>query len=81
MLGAQRRIEARIGQLLGEPEPGKRTDLEPPHHAEEVVKHDQDRADFRILSHAYNGCELTDDEWRKSRPRNGPDARAWAKRQ
>jgi hypothetical protein len=27
MLGAQRRIEARIGQLLGNPKPGERTDL------------------------------------------------------
>ena len=67
MLGAQRRIEARIGQLLGEPEKGGRGKTKTNTHAEEFISRDGDRSDFRILSHAYNGCELTDDEWRKSR--------------
>lgn len=67
MLGAQRRVEARIGQLLP-PQQGKRTDLQRPTHAEEVVSRDGDRADFRILAHGLDGtCHLEDDEWRKSR--------------
>lgn len=53
MLGAQRRIEARIGELLGEAKPGQSN----PHHDE--VSHDQTRADFRILAHALNGLPLT----------------------
>lgn len=62
MLGAQRRIEGRIGQLLGEPKPGKPN----PHHDE--VSHDQTRTDFRILAHALDGtCPLEESEWRKSR--------------
>ena len=69
MLGAARRIEGRIGQLLGRPQPGSRTDLgkQPPPHAEEV-KRDQLRLDFRLLGRALAGeCPLTEDEWRKSR--------------
>lgn len=70
MLGTQRRIEARIGQILGPalghgPGRGKKAQ-----HDEGLIEHDQDRSDFRILAHALDGkCkpELTDDEWRKSR--------------
>lgn len=61
MLGAQRRVEARIGELLGDAKVGR-----PNPHRDEV-SHDQDRADFRILRHAFNGCELSDEEWRQSR--------------
>jgi N6-adenosine-specific RNA methylase IME4 len=62
MTGAQRRVEARIGQLLGEAKPG-------PSQSSVVgeVSSKDDRADFRILAHAFNGCELTASEWRKSR--------------
>jgi hypothetical protein len=68
MQGAQRRIEARIGQLLGEAEPGKRTDLEPRQRDDGVVRHNQDRHDFRLLARALSGdITLTEDEWRKSR--------------
>jgi N6-adenosine-specific RNA methylase IME4 len=68
MLGAQRRIEARIGQLLGEPTPGMRTDLEPPTREYEVVGRDGDRLDYRLLARALSGdCNLTDEEWQKSR--------------
>ena len=70
MLGAQRHIEARIGQLLGPGEQGRRADLLP-HRDEEVtsmIPNDQDRANFRLLARAIDGeCELTADEWRKSR--------------
>ena len=70
MLGAQRHIEGRIGQLLGPGEQGKRADLLP-HRDEEVtsmIPNDQDRANFRLLARALDGeCELTADEWRKSR--------------
>jgi hypothetical protein len=63
MLGAQRRIEARIGQLLGPGAQGQRTDLLP-HHSEEVpnqlIPHDEDRAAFRLLARALDGeCELS----------------------
>lgn len=70
MLGAQRRVEARIGQLLGEPQPGRRSDLEPPTHASEVERERDGHTarDFRILAHAMSGeTVLTDDEWCKSR--------------
>lgn len=58
MLGAQRRVEARIGQLL---EKAKRRSA-----VMTALAHDQ-RTDFRILSHGLNGTPLTEDEWRKSR--------------
>ena len=63
MLGAQRRIEARIGQLLGAAVVGS-------HHSvttEGAKVGKDDRSDFRILSRALGDCELTEDEWRKSR--------------
>lgn len=64
--GAQRRLEARIGPLLGEPEQGRRADLEPTSHKGQVAKNE--RMDFRILDRALNGnCELSKDEWRQSR--------------
>lgn len=62
--GAQRRTEARIGELLGEPQWGRGIE----------ISHDQsqvaaiDRHDFRILAHAYRGdAPLAEDEWRKAR--------------
>lgn len=73
MLGAQRRIEARIGQLMPPPKPGERTDLQPPDHDPEVrrIERHNDGAeagDFRLLARALDGeCELEPDEWRKSR--------------
>ena len=63
MLGTQRRLEGRIGQLLPAQQ-GK----ELPSHAMEVVPRENDRTYFRIIADALNGkCDLTDDEWRKSR--------------
>lgn len=47
MLGAQRRVEARIGELLGE----ARVGVPNPHHDE--VSHDQTRADFRLLARGF----------------------------
>ena len=61
MLGAQRRIEARIGELLGEAKVGKSN----PHHDE--ISHDQTRSDFRLLARAARECDLADEEWRRSR--------------
>lgn len=63
ILGAQRRIEARIGQILGEPShaPGSVT------HAEHLERR-ADRHDFRLLARALDGdCPLGLEEWRKSR--------------
>lgn len=59
MLGAQRRVEARIGQLLGEPShvPGSSR------HAEDF--NDDQRNNFRLLARGF-GC-LDAEEWRKSR--------------
>jgi N6-adenosine-specific RNA methylase IME4 len=66
MLGAQRRIEARIGQLLGEVTPGARSELTLGRDLR-LIQPD-DRVDFRILAHALSDeCRLTEDEWRKSR--------------
>jgi N6-adenosine-specific RNA methylase IME4 len=67
MLGAQRRIEARIGQLLGKPLKGKENELSV---MTDNFPERMERVDFRILARALAGeCEpdLTDDEWRKSR--------------
>ena len=64
--GAQRRLEARIGQLLGEaqvgrPENGNST------HADNFER-SGDRVDFRILAKALDGkCDLSKDDWRQSR--------------
>lgn len=58
MLGAQRRVEARIGQLLGKPKIGVMTPISGDSHL---------REDFRILAHAFNDVPLTDHEWQKSR--------------
>jgi N6-adenosine-specific RNA methylase IME4 len=68
MLGAQRRMEARIGQLLGEVEPGQRTDLEPSGVTEGSIPR-MDRHDFRLLAKALDGIEppITEEEWRNSR--------------
>src|SRR6478672_9215464 len=65
MLGAQRRLEARIGQLLGKAEPTNQSAV-----SREIrrIERRNDRLDFRILAHALNGdCQLQDAEWRKSR--------------
>jgi len=64
MLSAQRHMEARIGQLLGD-SPG-RGHSEMNHHSDSF--HEQDRQNFRLLAHALNGeCLVEFDEWRKSR--------------
>jgi hypothetical protein len=68
VLSAQRRIDARIGQLLGPVEMGR---SEKSHHDEtnpiSLIANSEDRAAFRLLTRALEGeCELTD-EWRKSR--------------
>ena len=64
MLGAQRRVEARVGQLLGEPEKGGRRKTHT--HADEFQRWG-DRTDFRILGKALDNDILDDEEWRKSR--------------
>lgn len=65
MLGAQRRIEARIGQLLGDKSKGgrgKKLSV-----TTEGLDKDE-RTDFRVLAKALSGtCEVKDEEWRKSR--------------
>jgi DNA methylase len=66
MLGAQRRVEARIGELLGD-RPG-RGRAEMIQHAESF--HGQIREEFRVLAEALNGHvdpPIKDAEWRKSR--------------
>ena len=50
MLGAQRRIEGRIGQLLGEPKQGRPKDEKS--HRDEIY-HSQDRENFRLLARPY----------------------------
>ena len=65
MLGAQRRIEARIGELLGNPLKGGRGKLS---GMPEGFDHKHLAADFRLIARALSGdCPLTADEWRKSR--------------
>lgn len=65
MLGTQRLIEARVGQLLGpavEGRPSKTTVMT----GVSQVKEDH-REDFRILANALNGTHLDENEWCKSR--------------
>jgi hypothetical protein len=64
LLGAQRRIEARIGQLFGDPADhkggrGKKT----AHHGEGF--HPRQRSEFRLLARWWD--RLTDNDWRQSR--------------
>jgi len=69
MLGAQRRIEARIGQLLGQVKERERTDLTVGHERQSIQDKDE-RMDFRLLARALAGeCDpdLVAEEWRKSR--------------
>jgi N6-adenosine-specific RNA methylase IME4 len=66
MQGSQRRIEARIGELLGEPKEGR----PPSNVVREQRLSELDgaiRSDFRLLAHAYSDAPLTDEEWRHSR--------------
>ena len=66
MLGAQRRIEARIGQLLGPASAHKGGRGKTSDHDQTFDDHQL--ANFRLLAHAFSGnCELSSDEWRKSR--------------
>lgn len=65
MLGAQRRVEARIGQLLGPPEAGGRGQKLADMPAS-IDRHD--RPEFRLLARALSDeCPLLEEEWRKSR--------------
>jgi len=67
MLGAQRMIEARIGQLLpdqGRSDDGKFT-VSLTTETGNIAK--DDREDFKILAHAFNGVALSESEWCKSR--------------
>lgn len=64
MLGAQRRIEARIGQLLGETSSGERNDLKPSLAGEGSVSR-MDRNRFRLLARGIG--VLADEEWRQPR--------------
>jgi hypothetical protein len=67
MLGAQRRIEGRIGQLLGDTTQGERFDLTLT-HATKSINRAHDRLDFRLLARALDGdCALTDEEWQSAR--------------
>jgi N6-adenosine-specific RNA methylase IME4 len=66
MLGTQRRIEARIGQLLGPAE--EATNQYAVSHEIQQIGRRNDRVDFRFLAKAFNGaCSLEFEEWRKSR--------------
>ena len=62
MQGAQRRIEARVGELLGEAVPGRH--LSPNHGKGIATLADPIRADFRLLAHAYDDAKLTAEERR-----------------
>ncbi len=68
MLGAQRRIEARIGQLLGVAKEGRPENSAHDRSNSVSLIAEDSRADFRLLARALDGeCELSPDEWRKSR--------------
>lgn len=63
-LGAQRRLEARIGQLLGNGALGDNQYTEGSHVREPLNKDEIYR--FRLLSHAFSDAPLKDEEWRQS---------------
>jgi hypothetical protein len=71
MQGAMRRIEARIGELLGETSQGKRTDLTVSRARQ--LRRRQDRVEFRRLADAVKADLLDyaadgeDSRWRRSR--------------
>lgn len=67
MLGAQRRVEGRIGQLLGDVPRGQHTGSSS--HAEMTAGiNDDQRRDFRLLGRALSGEVVLDaEQWRKSR--------------
>jgi hypothetical protein len=64
MLGAQRRVEARIGQLLGAPEIGSNQHSNGAVPCVEQLKR-TDRNRFRLLARGFD--VLRDEEWRQSR--------------
>jgi hypothetical protein len=55
MMGIARRVEARIGQLLGETENGQRHDLQPSRAWEGSIKK-SDRQRFRVLARGWGRC-------------------------
>ena len=61
MLGAQRRVEGRIGQLLGDPSDNKGGRGKTLSHAEGFSY--ELRHQFRVLALAFECCD--DDEWRR----------------
>lgn len=65
ILGAQRRVEARIGQLLGEAKRGGKADEQLDEIMTSSIPQSADRSDFRLLARGFG--LLADDEWRKSR--------------
>jgi hypothetical protein len=66
MRGAQRRLEARIGQLLGPAVEGQPTNYCRHKGSSSIERHD--RIAFRQFAQALNGeVFLSDDEWRNSR--------------
>jgi len=65
MLGIQRRIEARIGEILG-PAVNRGPATLGAHPRLRELREDE-RADFRILARAYDDVTLTDEEWRYPR--------------
>jgi N6-adenosine-specific RNA methylase IME4 len=68
MHGAKRRIEARIGELLGPATVGTNQYSGGPNHDEGLQRlTDPIRADFRLLAHAFSDAPLADEEWRYSR--------------
>lgn len=66
MMGASRRIEGRIGQLLGPAVRGRPAGGSNSHRDE--INHSELREQFRLLGRALSGeCPLTEEEWRKTR--------------
>ncbi|MDN5870467.1 MAG: hypothetical protein L0H73_07075 [Nitrococcus sp.] len=65
ILGAQRRVEARIGQLLGEAQQATNQHTEPLRMSNGSIERRADRHDFRLLARGFE-C-LADEEWRRSR--------------
>jgi len=65
MHGAKRRIEARIGELLGPAEMGPSRVLQRDVRLRDL--HHAERADFRLLAHAFDDAPLADEEWRYGR--------------
>lgn len=67
IMGAQRRIEARIGQLLPPPQIGRNKTAPVPEEIAGLFPHRTERYAFSLLGRAAKQTVISDEEWRQPR--------------